>query len=322
MGTVFSDPGGCYDEWVERFLELQDLVFRLYREGKYEEVLEASLQAESEFPEQRPKTTYWIACMQSMLGRGDEAVGTLHSGLSDGLWWSPQRLRNESDLKLVQDHPRFQQILEACEGRMRQAQADSKPDLIMIEPETDLRASLIALHMAAGNARDTAPRWESAASLGLRIGVLQSSQIDSWEGASWLDRSLALQEVDWALKRMREEATDSRPLLIGGASQGGAVAVEAALTGRPVAFTGFIVIVPSLPRIEELDAVLHQAALRRVRGWILTGDHDYARSQIEQFHEQVSKKINCRLVVEPGLVHDYPPTLPERLREAVSYVLG
>lgn len=99
---------------IPGWTETQDRVFSLYGEGKIREALSEADRAAQAFPDRITRTSYWRACLHSLLGASDEAIDILQDALARGGWWSQATLRNEADLAPLRDLTEFQSILRAC----------------------------------------------------------------------------------------------------------------------------------------------------------------------------------------------------------------
>ncbi len=112
-------------------------------------------------------------------------------------------------------------------------------------------------------------------------------------------------------------------MILAGASQGGRIAIELALKSDLLPCRGFIAVVPAIREPEELAVRGKGAGKRGLRGWILTGEHDYFRPGAERLCELLQKKgTPCNLAVIPRLGHDFPDDFGTRLTAAVRFVLG
>jgi hypothetical protein len=307
---------------AREFAEIQERVYSTYADGRYEEVLSLAEEAARAFPEERWRTTYWIASMQSLLGRSDEAIATLRHGFAEGLYWPPEALLRERDFAPIRDLPAFRSLVEQCRIRWDEAQQDAEPQLRIASPRSEPRAILVALHMAGSQLDREWGHWQSAVESGVALVALQSSQADPLSGGfSWRDRSKVAEDLNWALQRAHPQFAGVQSVLVGGASEGGAVAIESALTAKPHEFTGFIGVVPSSANFDDFDSTVKEASIRGVRGYILTGEKDFGRAHLEEFHGRLSGEIACSLVVEPGQGHVYPHEFSQRLAEAIDFVL-
>ena len=310
-------------EWRE-FHRVRGKVLELYRQERYQESLETAFKARSRFPEKEGETIYWIACLKCRLGKTEEALHVLLGALEQGHWWGEHWLLNDPDLEPIRGRPEFRKIMEVSEERQQAAQAQAKPKLLVLPLEEWERPPLlIALHGMGGSAEGSAPYWEAAQEIGFLVAIPQSSQVVSEDGYGWNDGNLARREMAAHWERLqREYHLDPERVILAGASQGGRLAIELALEGEPIPARRFIAVVPAIRDPEGLACKVKEATDRGVRGWIVTGEQDYARSKVEAFCTQArAAGMGCEIEVVPGLGHDFPDDFPERLTRALDALL-
>jgi predicted esterase len=128
---------------------------------------------------------------------------------------------------------------------------------------------------------------------------------------------------------------DSERLVLGGFSQGGALAVYSALK-RLIPCRGFVAVAPSdWVRPEEKRATerkqlsepfasfVKASDCRGLRGVIIVGDKDPFFSKVQQLYTlMVGRGLDGKLIIEAGLGHEYPVGFDLKLKEAVDFVLG
>ena len=310
----------------ERYLALNDRVFALYGEERFSEALALVEDDEAFLPGWRSRTAYWKACLQSLVGRPDDALETLQVGLAAGLWWRPDWLVTEHDLEPLWNRRGFQQVVAESERRQAAANAGrpKRPRVLLLPPSGRPRGLLVALHMYGATAEESAPQWSPATEDGFLVCVPESTVVQADGHPCWDDDLVASRDVALAV----EEAMESQPIgealvILAGASQGGMRAVEMTLRGRPVPARGFIGVVAGLADPDLVEQAGPAAARRGVRGWLLTGTVDAARQAVETLHAQLGEQeIPCRLDVLPDHGHTFPPDFPDRLRAALPSLTG
>lgn len=311
------------------FRAFQSRIFELYSKGAYREALDLALANEGTFPDQAGRMGFWIACLHSQLGELDSAVQALRSKLARGYWWSEERMLQDDDLAPLQGLDDFRSIVVECAARRREAQKVARPGLVSSASPDEPRDRvpvLMALHGRDGRAEDFAPYWERATALGWLLALPTSSQILSPYGFGWDDREVAERDVAWAY----EQTTAAHPIdpgriVIAGFSQGGATAIRMALKGDAFPPRGFLAVAPS-PIREPPDALekwIAAAAKRGVRGWIFTGDRDYALASTKDLHERLAAGgVATEFVVESNLGHEFPRDFPNRLTSALRFLVS
>jgi predicted esterase len=299
------------------FDEVARAALRLYSERRYPEALTLAREASGRFPDRRATTSFWIACLLSVMGEHDDAVAVLADGIERGEWWSEGRLRGDPDLAPLQARRDFDAVVDAA--RRRQAANPSRPALEVLRPSTQPRGFVIALHGAGGTIESAATQWQHATELGYAVGIPLSSQRSASDDdrRSWDDVDLAVHEVADARDRLaRQLELDPQSAIFAGFSQGARRVVEWALMGAPLDVRRFICVGPGLDqvRFEDVDPQLASAVRRRVRAAFVVGEDDWVLERVKRVHEAMrAAGIASCLDVVPGVGHDFPPDFRSRL---------
>lgn len=317
---------------LDNFHSYTRRIFALHGARKFQEALAVAEEAAERFPDRSSRTAFWIACLECRIGRPTHALAVLEEALGKGDWWDPHILRSDPDLQPLAAWQGFDGLLSECERRRRTAQTASSRALLVEEPAAldGPAPALMALHWRGGSASESARFWGSATAAGLILALAQSSQVCERDRYGWDDRAVA--DTDGAVlyaELVSGYPVDRSRLLLGGASQGGALAIAWTLRPEPFGARGFVAVIPSirelggLVNIQELEPLIPSAAARGVRGWILTGERDYSRHHVERLHEAlIDGGLECRLEVIAGLGHDFPDEFDARLLEAIAFVLA
>jgi predicted esterase len=306
------------------FDEVAGALFRLYGERRYAEALTLARHASERFPEHGATTSFWAACLLSLMGEHDDAVVVLADGVGRGEWWSEGRLRGDPDLAPLQGRADFDAVVDAA--RRRQAANPSRPALEVLRPSTQLRGFVIALHGAGGTIESVAEQWQHATALGYAVGIPLSSQRAGSDDdrRGWDDVDLAAHEVADARDRLaRQLDLESESAIFAGFSQGGRRVVEWALMGTPLDVRRFIGVASGVDQIsfEGVDRQLGSAARRGIRAAFVVGEEDWVLESVQPFHEALrAAGIASRLDVVPGVGHNYPPDFRSRLPALLAWL--
>lgn len=304
------------------FSQIQREIFSLYGQKRLEEALEQTRRVRPHFPSETARLAFWEACFLSLLERPQEALGVLQAGLEEGLWWNPERLKQDSDLAGLQELPEFKTLLEVCQIRKQQAQLRAQPRLRVFPPPNPSTSVplLLAFHMRGSNLEETAPHWQPLSQHGVLLALLQSGQVEGPWGYCWDDYAQAKQEAQQAYTLLQtQHPFHPQTLVLAGASQGAGLAVRLTLE-QALPSRGFVAVVGA-GALEPLLPHLEAAVQKGLRGVFITGEDDPARAHIIQVaHELKAQGLPVRLEVVPGLGHDYPPDFAERLVEALRFL--
>lgn len=280
------------------------------------------------FPEQANLLYNWRYCAAALLGKPDLALQIMQEGLDAGFWWGEDVLRNDDDLKSLQDLPEFNRLVEISEKRRQSAQAASKPLALTLPPPTDTTPPyplLLALHGNAANAQGSVEYWESAVDQGWLTALLQSSQINMPDRYVWNDLKLGAQEIEAHYQELsKNQQIDPARIVVGGFSKGGEMAIWLALK-EIFPLTGFIAVNPGGPFIQDIEQwkpMLEECkTLTDFRGFFLVGEKDASIDNIKALHELLNAHgLTNELVVAPEIGHNFPNYFNKTLAKALEFV--
>jgi hypothetical protein len=311
---------------MSEFEELQERLFALYAERRFDEMHELVEGAVGRFPDHRSRITYWEVCIDSLLGDPNQALERLRRGADNGLFWPENSLHTDPDLAPARAMPGWDEMVTLVRRAAERANANRPqcPQTLIFAPEgMPVRGLLIGLHMYGSTAAESAPFWRSASEVGLVVVVPESTQVSGDGEPAWPDQGVTARDVRLA----REEALGQYPeaaaaTVIGGASQGGGRATAIAMTGDPVPCHGLVAVVSAYPDVEDGPAAARGAAARGLRAYLVTGDRDTMRDQVEHLNaDLVAGGVQVKLDLVAGLGHEFPNDFPERLPSAVEFLL-
>ncbi len=308
----------------QEFFRRSQEMMACYERGDYVAALAVTERLAAAFPEQSARTDFWRVCLLTRLQKVEDALLVLERALETGMWWSEQTLRSDPDLAPLQGLPEFERLAAICRERHAAAQAESKPILIVREPVKAAKPYpvLIALHAMSSTAEADLPHWEAACPLGWLVAAMQSSQL-AWPGAyAWNDRDKGQEEVVGQFASLCERyPVDRSRVLIGGMSQGGALAIRLALNGSLPA-CGFLAVTPGMIDRQLLTAWADTARGYPVRGYLIAGGRDRRYEFFKQTCELLPQHgIPCRMEDHPEMGHEFPPDFEKSLTKALSFLL-
>jgi predicted esterase len=312
----------------EDFYKEQGRILELYRKGKYPDALESAHQALERFPEMYARITYWIVCLYCLTGEYDSAIHLMREALSRNVWWSEERLLQDPDLRPLHEREEFKTILDQCKRFKAESQVSAKPSLTVLTPPSySFQRQYPLLAVLGFNASDDSRSWKSALSSEILVSLLQSSQPYSSDMCGWNDIERSERDVTLALARAKDSySLDGTRTILAGFSQGAALAIYIALK-KTVPCRGFIGVAPSVTiapsHAEEYASFIRQSNGRGLKGWLLSGEKDCFFPKVKPLHGRlVQGGLDCRLVVEPGLGHEFPPDFGTKLASAIRFVLS
>jgi len=310
----------------QEFFKAADEMMQLYNQEKYTQALELVDGLVVAYPDRVDHTALWRICLLSRLERFDEALLTMARALETGLWWAEPALRQDSDLEPLQGLPEFEQMVSVCIARHAAAQARGVPKLLTFEPDplpTGPLPLLIALHGRSSSAEEDAPYWQAVTQLGWLLALPGSSQPGSPTSYVWDDTEKALAEITAHYAALKEKyALDEQRVVVAGFSQGGARAIQMALSGR-IPARGFISVVPGGLDQDAFPSLVESARGRSLRGYLVTGTLDQRQELFRFIHQSMNAAgLPCQMEAHPDLAHEFPPDFDSSLEKALQFLFS
>jgi hypothetical protein len=305
-----------HDPSMRTFESFRERILDLYGEKRYENALSLVQANLASFPDHRATVDYWIACFLALVGRADEAIATLESGLTAGSWWAEPILRGDPDLESVRSMQRFQKLTAESANRWRASAEEDGPPVV-IPTDGDVRATLVVLQGGEGPASEVADQWRPACTLGCTIVVPGRGQFinSDRDARNWFDED----ETDARVANAVHLSAAAAPLLLAGFSAGGREAIRIAAAALPVAPEGVFLFGPGKPR-GRLD--LAAAKERGLRVWTFVGEDDWMLNDVLDLDGWI-REAGIPLVEDrvPRMGHLVPDDLVERLPTMLDAVL-
>jgi len=311
-----------------KFETLQKLIFSYYGKCKYEKALDIARIAAESFPEKLSRTSYWRACLYSLLGRQREAIGILKDATDKGIWWSPQAMLMDEDLDSIKDSRDFKEIVDKCRTYEDKAKVSCKPELLVIPPAAyNARHKyplLFSIHWRNGNAEEFARLWRyNSVFSNFLLAFPQSSQISGVNEYCWDNDVAAERDIQKSFEKVLSNySIKEKGIIVAGASQGGKLALDMALKYNSANIKGFVIFIPALREFESYIPYLQAAVENNIRGCIIAGDQDYYFSNVLHLSNCFKKyNLACKLITVAGMGHFFPEDYEKKIKIAVDYII-
>ncbi|KMK75859.1 TPR end-of-group domain-containing protein [Alkalihalobacillus pseudalcaliphilus] len=298
------------------FHQLQVELFKLFNEQKFHEVDKHIEEVERLYPKRQEKTLFWKACAAARQGKIERAISTLYNGIENGIWWNRYTLTNDPDLTSLQSEDTFKQLIEECDHMFKQEQKISRTQLhVYGNPDAD--TSIFTLHWRGSNNHDFAPYWLDEKTENYQFAFLQSSQIYGYQSYCWDNQSQANDDIATNLQTYISE-NKQRKVVIAGASQGGKLAIQTALSNQFSEVNQFIAVIPSISDLTSFETLITEVT-HPIKGYIITGDKDpFYQQTVTLFERFKDTNIDCQLLVKQELGHYFPQDFPSLLSIALK----
>lgn len=297
---------------MSEFAALQVQLYALYGQGAYSDALQLIEGAEERFPGEASDVYYWRACLTGRSGDGAAALAALRTAEAAGYFYSEQ-LARDPDLEVLWADPEFLQLMDVFAVRRQAAQAAARPILHTWAPEGSPRGLLAALHGNGGRVTVESLHWRQGVELGWAVAMPQSSQVLMTGLYSWNDLDLGEREVQSHLTALEPQG----PVVLGGFSRGGGLAIRMALAGHAPAF---FAVAPAF-QLEDMLPRVAACQPGQVRGYIVVGDNDFVYQRSLEFAAALEERgCACTVEVLPGHGHWYPDPFSGHLERGLAQV--
>jgi len=301
------------------FAAQQKRLFSLYEKGNIEEILSFVQHLERDFPEKTENTSYWKASLYLTLHNSGEAIDTLSNALNKGLWWNPQLLSNDPSFRSLQENKEFKNIINECQKIYDDKKIKTKSHLSYYG-KNNSNIGIFALHWGGSNVKEFAPFWCDEDILNnYFMGFPQSSQLYSHNAFDWRNREIAIKDITTEFNKFKKKF-HSNKLILAGASQGGALAIELSLQ-QNIKNNGFIAIAPEISDISSVNKILSEQNNISIKGCIIISDNNpFFNNAYELVQVLKNHGVQCKLISNKEKGPFFPENFPTLLPELVDYI--
>jgi len=285
---------------MQNHQELSELI------GKkdYVRALEIAKSIRVNFPDRFVTASYNLAHVQSLLGLTDAVITTLEEAYERGAWWLEEEFDEFPIFESLKENSRFRNLIKKYHERFNKEKRKSKIKWTVYTPlnyDSDNSYPLLfALHWRGSNMDRFAPYWKGGVtSAGVILVVPQSSQLIEPDGYTWHNISLGLDELEQVYNSVVSEFNvDRNRVLMGGASIGGKLALEASLASQRFPIKGVVSVIPHGIDVKKLAGKMEHLSIDNFRCCIITNSKDSSYEACRELVNQFQKHGMSHLLVE------------------------
>ena len=306
------------------FITFRNQFSQLYDNQEYGTAFDLACTFSSDDPGIKTIVVNWKLCAASLAGKPELVITVFQEAIDNGFFFPAAALRHDPDLAAMQDNLEYQRLVNICEERHNHAIENTKPMLLTMPPEISNSPLplLIALHGWGQSLDDFSPHWSHLTQQGWLVAVPRSSQVAGNNVHVWDHLEQSLQEIVGHYKMLcTQYPVDRQRVVLAGFSQGGGVAVWAALT-QAIPVCGVIGVGPYLNAIEMLAPTLAAQTISNMRAYLISGAEENDDGMFAKMETLFAEKeIPFQHEIIPNIGHEFPPDFEQTLKQAFAFIV-
>ncbi len=298
-------------------------IVKNFQEERFEDAAKILKENLEIFSEKLEANTYNLSLCYGSLKQYNKGVDILMYGIENGIWYNKWGFEGGfwDEYKKIDA---FREFLKKNNSKRLEAQKYSKPDMLIVKPESFDESKeyplFIALHGGGGTIKEFKKVWKSdLMQKDYIIAYLQSSQLAGMDTYTWEDMDLANAEVTAAFKKIQSEyLIDTTEIIIGGFSAGGMTSLDILIKGK-IPISGFIILVPQKPESFSQKSVENMKS-KNIRGTIISNLKD-PRYNDQRFMSELFKEkgMQYQFIETPAIGHWFPENLSELIDQSILF---
>jgi len=314
------------------FEEFEQKIKQLFQLGKYKEALTLIQENFDQYPEHNLLLHYWLMSLYAQLGKVSDSLESFESSLAKGNWYSDFLLHDSEALKEIQDNSEFIALAQKNQ-QIREADLQSTYKALiahadgLCETAENRCPLLVAIHTEGSNAAIAINFWQEAAKLGWLVAAPQSHQALWKDAYLWINRKLAIEEINYQIKSVKEKyAVDESLVVLAGRATSVPIAMEIAFK-HPNGVLGFIAYdPPNLNReLDEWEPIINQISPGAIKGYFILHNEENRR-HIEDISKLADSLTSANIWTEIEIVPGKPdltsPIHRPSLSRALTFLAG
>ena len=224
-----------------------------------------------DYPEERADTLFWGASVYAIIANSPKTIELIHTALSEGIWWAPELIENESDFDLVKHNPFFISAFEEMKVVALEKMEQATSAHLEVR-NSDSEACMLNLHWRNDSIARYRQYFDSVyENHHINAVFVQSSKAESSKGYSWTDYEHALVDIRKELSECSGKIT-----AVTGTSQGGRIALQYAIE-HGIDYIGI------MPAIQTTDMALNL----NIHYQFIIGDQDAFYPRVNELHHKI-----------------------------------
>jgi predicted esterase len=301
--------------------------FDLYLKGEYAKAYDLITSVCDLYPTWQGRAYEIRFNLAAMMGKLELAEDILAQSLDLGFFYNDFVLRKDEDIKILHGRPRYESLFERSFKTLADEQRKARPELKIIEPQTQIGSKLpllIGLHGNNSHAEGFSDYWESLSNNGWLVALPQSAELSGKGSYVWNDIGRFERDIPVHYEKIKKKyPIDDHKTIITGFSKGGHAAIHLALKGFfPV--NGFLALAPYVGDVNNWLPLLNNPGQKKLRGYfVLGGSDEHCTPGALKLKDKLNESgLICEMEVFPEMGHDIPSNFDEVLQRALKFILN
>lgn len=277
-----------------------------YTDGQLNSALEIAEKAYIELPENKDDTLYWKACLYAINNKHNEALQCFEEALSNNIWWAPNTLDFEQDLKSLHKNVQFLNYVNIMKKEYEKKQAQSTP-LRVDFLNSNALDYIVNLHWKNDSISNYRKFFDGIyIKHAINCIYIQSSQVASSVGYCWDDKEKGIREIE-ALLSSSINNVDT----FCGTSQGGVIALMLSIKYSK----NYIGVMPVIRDLAIIDQIQNSKAKYR----FIIGKKDNHYQSIKEIDKILNQKgLDSKFIDMGSIGHTFPKNFQDYYEKALA----
>jgi predicted esterase len=312
---------------VLTYTQLLNETINIYLTGDYEKAYNYITKHTHEVRGNLAQIYNFRYAIASKAGMKNLALSLMKEAIIDyGFWYAAEYLESDEDLDLLRDDNKFNDLVDICTKREKEAQriCQGEMELLIREKlvETENPQLIISLHGNQENNEISKLYWKDILNNKRMIALIQSSEIEFSDAYHWNELARGKKTIENFEKSLLNKISNNdEETIFAGFSAGARQVLHYALfTEKNI--KGLILIAPWLPELIDWEDNLSVLRNKGINVYIVCGDQDEDAFEDSKKLDQLLKEnqIEHHFHIIENLDHDYPNNFSEVIEEGIQFI--